>query len=407
MLTVAGLADLYRQDAKPASRWGVGIEIEKMGVDASTGRPIPYDAARASVRSVLEFLASARPSVTTHEGPNLIALEGDWGTITLEPGGQLEWSSHPSPTLTALSGRLVKHLELLDSSGESLGIRWLQTALQPDTPLSEMPWMPKKRYGIMREYLAGRGTLGHRMMTQTTSMQVALDYGDEDDWREKFRAAYLIAPVVVAAFANSRFLEGNDTGFASFRAHIWRNTDNDRCGAPAFVFRERFGFEDWVDWLLDVPAMFVARHGRLYPAQGVPWRKILAEGWNGTPMTLDDWRLHVTEVFPEARTKAYVELRSADLVPNDRLMALPAFYMGLLYDAGARAEAIERIGWGPGRRPTPAGWIEAMESAARDGLEARLGGRLLRDVAREVFDLARSALARREPEAVTFLDALP
>ena len=407
MLTAEALAGSYAAAGKPPSAWGIGIELEKIGVDAASSRPVPYDGSPVSILAVLETFARARPSVLDYEGDRLIALEGAWGTITLEPGGQVEWSSHPDMTLTALATRLAAHLDLLDRAGEAIGIRWLQTALQPDTPLSEMPWMPKERYRIMREYFRSRGRLAHRMMTQTASVQVSLDYDDEEDWREKFRAAFLLAPVVVALFANSSQLEGRDTGYASFRAHIWRDTDDDRCGAPAFVFRETFGFRDWVEYLLDVPAMFVQRQGRLVPADGASWRTFLADGIDGHPVTLDDWRLHASGVFTESRTKSYIELRSADLTRSEHLMAVPAFYTGLLYDRAALEEALGRIGWGRGKRPSPDGWTAAMEEAARAGTGGRLNGRPLSDLAGGLCDLARTALGRREPAAVRFLDGVP
>src|SRR5262249_46390962 len=155
-LTIERLADLLREGAKPAAAWSIGIEVEKMGVDAA-GRPLPYDGTEASIRSVLEVLAAARPSVTSAEAGNLIAREGDGGTITRDPGGQVEWPPPASASLVGLSRGLREHLALLEQAGERLGIRWLQTALQPDTPLAEMPWMPKQRYRIMRDYFAAHG----------------------------------------------------------------------------------------------------------------------------------------------------------------------------------------------------------------------------------------------------------
>src|SRR5437867_1026376 len=215
VLTAADLVELHRKAFKPRERWTIGLEMEKMAVDARSGRPLPYDGAPASVRSVLVFLAAARPSEPLFEDSNLIALAGEWGTITLEPGGQVEWSSPPAQDLFTLERLLGEHIRILEQAAQTLGLRWLEVALQPDAPLSSMPWMPKRRYRIMREYFRSRGSLAHRMMTQTASIQVSLDYSDEADWREKFRAGFYLAPIAVAAFANSRRMEGRDSGYGS------------------------------------------------------------------------------------------------------------------------------------------------------------------------------------------------
>ena len=406
MLTAADLVELHRRAFKPRERWAIGLEMEKMAVDARSGRPLPYDGASASVRSVLVFLAAARPSEPLFEDSNLIALAGEWGTITLEPGGQVEWSSPPAPDLLTLERLLCEHIRLLEQAAQTLGLRWLQVALQPDAPLSSMPWMPKRRYRIMREYFRSRGSLAHRMMTQTASIQVSLDYSDEADWREKFRAGFYLAPIAVAAFANSRRMEGRDTGYASFRSEIWRHTDDDRCGAPPFVFQEEFGFEEWVGWVLDVPAMFTSRNGVLEPAGGVPFRQLLEKGLRGSPVTLSDWELHLTEVFPETRAKTYIELRSADLPPDDRLMAVPAFWTGLLSEEGTRSEAIDLLGWGRGSRPRYIEWLEAMKEASKNGLAGRIAGRPVGELVRDAAGIARQGLARIEPAAVRTLDAL-
>jgi len=407
-LTPGDLVDSFRKARKPAGSRSVGIEIEKMAVDSSTGLPLPYEGGTPSIRSVLEFLAGARRSRAVLEEGAPIGLEGDWGSITLEPGGQIEWSSPRARTLGDLKRLAEAHLSLLASAERSLGIRWLEPALQPHASLAEMPWMPKRRYRIMRDYFRTRGVHAHRMMTQTASVQVTLDYSSEEDWSEKFRAGFLLAPLAVAGFANSRVSEGRDSGYASFRSHIWRHTDDDRCGAPDFVFKERFGFRDWVEYLLDLPTMFVARGGELRPAAGVPYRLVLTGEWDGHPATHLDWELHLSEVFTEVRTKStHIELRSCDLPPDDLIMAVPAFWAGLLEGAGTRDEAVGLLGWeGPSARPTRDAWAAAMEEASRGGIAGRIRERPAGDLFVAALSLARSGLAAFDPEGALLLDRL-
>jgi glutamate--cysteine ligase len=196
----------------------------------------------------------------------------------------------------------------------------------------------------------------------------------------------------VAAFANSRLYEGRVSGLASFRSHLWLHTDDDRCGAPPFVFREDFSMEDWTRFLVEMPMMFVRGPEGLEAADGMPFSKFMAEGWKGRCATMDDWLLHVTGVFTEARTKTYIELRSADLLPDEQILEVPRFYAGLMYDAQARRAALDLLGWGtPGRRPAPARWREVMEEAARDGGDARFEGKRLGDLAQAARDIARAA----------------
>ncbi len=393
--TFVEMVGSFRRGFKPRSAWSLGLEVEKLPVDAATGAALPYEGARASIRSILEMYEAARPSRRVLEGENLIALEGGWGTITLEPGGQVEWSSPPARDLAELEEMLRDHLEILDRSRE-LGVRWIARGVHPEQSLDAMIWMPKQRYRIMRDYLGRRGRHAHRMMTQTASVQVSVDYADEADWREKFRAGFLLAPLAVAAFANSRTYEGRDSGWASFRSGIWRETDPDRCGAPGFVFKPEFTLADWTRYLVEMPMMFVRGPDGLEAAGGMLFSEFMRDGWKGRCASMDDWLLHVTGVFTEARTKTYIELRSADLQPDDRIIEVPRFWVGLMYDTAAREAALSLLGWGPrGTLPTAAEWREAIETAAREGAEARLRGRRLGDLAGEALGIARAAALAR------------
>jgi glutamate--cysteine ligase len=391
-LTCPQLAAYFRAAFRPHSQWLVGIEVEKMGLDAATLRPIPYEADGPSVRRVLEAYRDARGGAFVFEGDRPVGIDAPWGGISLEPGGQFEWSARPVPDLDVLDADLRVHLDTLERVGAACGVRWLDVAVQPDAPVAEMPWMPKARYGIMRSILGGRGRLAHRMMTQTASIQCAFDYASDEDWTRKFRAAALLAPAAVALFANSPRADGKETGYASYRQAIWRETDPDRCDLPAIVFDRAFSIDAWVEWVCDVPTLFLRRGSGLAPSGGAPFRALL-ERAGCDAVTMEDWELHLSSVFTEVRSYTYVEVRSADLVGDDLILAVPALWTGLLYDEDALDEALA-LG-----RPFDdhRAWRRGMDAAARDGLRGSAEGVDLSRLASSAVALAIDGLKRGAP----------
>jgi glutamate--cysteine ligase len=374
--------------------WRIGMELETMGVDAATGTRIPYDGRRASVRSCLERYLDARGGDPAYEGENLIGIDGSWGALTLEPGGQVEWSSRPQADLALLADGLDAHLRELDAVARALGIRWLDEAMDPETALEDVPWMPKARYKILRPYLGARGRLAHRMMTQTTSIQCAFDFEDHADWSRKFRGAALLSPVAVALFANSSRADGRETGYRSYREAIWRETDPERCGLPPVVFDPGFGIEAWLEWVLDTPAIFLHRVRGLVPAGGVPFRALMRRT-GCKAIGMEDWELHLSAIFTEVRSYSYIEIRSADMQPAGKITAVPALYTGLLYDSGNLGQVLELCA-GHDRHEA---WREAMDSAARSGLDGTAGGRPIRELAERIVALALEGLERNPEHA--------
>jgi len=369
------LVEYFLEGAVSRPAWKIGMELEKMGRIVGSGRPIPYDGDGPTVRDVLEFILERRGGEPIMEAGRIIGISAPWGTITLEPGGQVEWSSSPRRCLVEVEADLDKHLATLRDAGSALGVEWLEVALEPELALSEMPWMPKARYGIMRDYLRSKGRMAHRMMTQSASIQCAFDYADGADWTRKFRAAANLSPVATAMFANSARMDGSDTGYRSYRHPIWRETDDDRCLLPPIVFEDNFAMERWVDWLLDVPLLFRRDGDGLLPPDGRSFRQLL-EGPGGSDLQLDDWATHCSSIFTEVRSYTYMEVRSADLQPDDRAFAVPTCWTGTLYDDDALDAALEA---GDGLDHT--GWLEAMDSAARLGLDGKQGRFGLRDLA--------------------------
>lgn len=388
--SVDQLVALYRRSFKPPPRHKVGLELEQMAVRPD-GMPVPYDAAQGpSIRAILERLGAAarlRPAV---EGGNLVGLEGAIGTVSLEPGGQIELSTIPTTNLHELAALTEGFVRRLRQVGTEVGVRWVEQGYQPFARLDQAEWMPKERYRIMRAYLPSRGRLALRMMAQTVAVQCSFDYADEEDWRLKFRAAHLLTPLVQAMFANSPFRQGRPNRFLSYRTRVWEQTDPQRCGLLPAAFKPDVGFEDCVDYALDVPMMFLIRDGRWVEMNGYSFRRFMEKGYERNFPTTEDWGLHLSGIFTHVRLKSYIELRSHDLVPLPLALAVPALWKGILYDRGALEAALALAG-----EMTHARAAVLMVRVARRALGARQDDRLLLDMARELLRVSSEGLRRQ------------
>ncbi len=379
----------FHAGSKPREQWKVGVEFEKAVVSAATGESVPYQGP-AGIAALLGSLADSPRWQPVYEDDNVIALLGDGASITLEPGGQLELSGRLWSSLGEADKEIQEHLDESISAAEGLGLRLLGLGAVPKTPIGQMPWMPKQRYRIMRTVMENSGRLGHRMMQQTATVQSNFDYSDETDARKKFRLAMAMAPVLFAVSANSPIIDGRASGYRSFRAHIWNQTDTDRCGVLEFAFNTENIFGRYADYALDVPMYFISRDNLLLATGGLSFRSFMAKGFDGHHATLEDWSLHLSTLFPEARLKTWLEVRSADNQPAELLLATPALMKGLLYESDCLDAAWDIVGrWSFAQR------LEAAEGAARSALQARVDGHALAEYARELCEIAREGLRRQ------------
>ncbi len=377
--------------SKPKAKWRLGTEHEKFAVNTDTHRRLPYEGP-AGIRAMLEALTRFGWAPVKEKG-NTIALAKDNASVTLEPGGQVELSGAPLGTLFETCGEITEHLEQVKAVGRELDITFLSLGFDPQSPRAEVPWMPKGRYKIMRAYMPKRGTLGLDMMVRTCTVQVNLDFGSEADMIKKFRASLALQPIATALFANSPFTEGKPNGFQSYRSHVWTDTDPDRCGLVGFVFEKGMGFERYVDYMLDVPMYFVYRDGTYIDASGQSFRDFLAGRLPALPgehPTMTDWADHLTTAFPEVRMKQFLEMRGADTGPMRHLCALPALWVGLLYDESALDAALDLVkDWSHEER-------EALRrDTPRLGLRAPFRRHSVREVAAEMLKIARAGLKAR------------
>src|SRR5712672_1979883 len=390
----AELVAWFETGIKPPSEFRLGTEHEKFAFTVADNRPVPYEGA-SSIRSLLEGLQRAMGWEPITESGNIIGLfdAAKGGAISLEPGGQFELSGAPVETVHQTCSELKEHLEQLKAIARPLGIGFLGIGMTPTWTRAEMPMMPKGRYRIMTNYMPKVGKLGLDMMYRTCTVQTNLDFSSEADMVRKLRVSLALQPVATALFANSPFTEGKPNGFLSFRSEIWRDTDNARSGMIPWAFEDGMGFERWVDYALDVPMYFVKRGDTYIDVSGSSFRAFF-EGRNnsfpGERPTLSDWANHLSTIFPEVRLKRYLEMRGADGVPWGRLPALPAFWVGLLYDNESLNAAWDLVSH----------WTAAERQALRDdvprfGFKARIRDRYLFEIARECLTLSHAGLRRR------------
>lgn len=393
---IAGKAELVRwfeAGSTPKSEWRVGTEHEKFGFLLEGLRPLPYDGP-ASVRVMLEGLRDQFGWSPIEEGGHLIGLKKAGASVSLEPGGQFELSGAPLEHIHQTCNEVGAHLAEVRSIAEPLGIRFLGLGASPLWSMDETPIMPKGRYQIMRAYMDRVGRLGRQMMFRTCTVQANLDYADEADMVKKFRVSLALQPLGTALFANSPFMEGRPNGFLSYRSHVWTDTDPDRTGMLPFVFEDGFGFEQYVDYALDVPMYFVRRGGQYLDASGLSFRDFM-DGelpiLPGERPAMDDFEDHLSTIFPEVRLKRFLEMRGSDSGPWDSICAFSAFWTGLLYDEVALDAAWELVrGWSEESR-------ESIRQAVRTlGLRTPLpDGRSMKDLALDVLDISRGGLSRR------------
>ncbi|MGB3688397.1 MAG: glutamate--cysteine ligase, partial [Jannaschia helgolandensis] len=328
------LAEYLASGCKPKDQWRIGTEHEKFGYCEDTLKPLPYEGER-SIHAVLSGLRDRFGWTPVEEGGHLIGLEKDGANVSLEPGGQLELSGAPLESIHQTCDEVNVHLAEVRSVADEIGVKFIGLGAAPIWRHEDMPLMPKGRYKLMDAYMGKVGTMGRVMMRRTTTVQVNLDFASEADMVQKLRVAMALQSVATALFANSPFFEGRPNGHKSWRSRVWRDLDVDRTGIPAFVFEDGFGFERWVQYALDTPMYFVYRDGKYVDALGMSFRDFLKgelPALPGEKPTLSDWADHLTTLFPEARIKKYMEMRGADGGTWRRLCALPAFWVGLLYD---------------------------------------------------------------------------
>lgn len=384
----------FEAGCKSPDLFRVGSEHEKIPFYRDGLAPVPYEGERG-IGAILQTMQASLGWEPIEDGGALIGLfdTHGGGAISLEPGGQFELSGAPTSTIHETSAELDGHLAAAHAAAGPLGISFLGLGMSPKWTRGQTPVMPKSRYRIMTNYMPKVGSRGLDMMYRTCTVQANLDFGDEADMVAKLRVGLALQPVITALFANSPFTEGALNGVLSARSEIWRDTDRDRTGMLPFAFEDGMGFERYTDYALDVPMYFVKRGDVYHDVAGQSFRDLLAGRLPGLPgerATISDWANHLSTIFPEVRLKRYLEMRGADVGSHEMIVALSALMVGVYYDSDSLAGALDLIkGWSAEARE------RLRAEVPRLGFKARIAGRSVQDVARDMVGLAKAGLARR------------
>jgi glutamate--cysteine ligase len=390
VVSIDDLLPGFHAYARAEEDWGLGVEFERLPLDPSSGRVRGYDApfGVADALRGLECVGWKKEKIGG--GDSRYVHPDELGTLTLEPGGQLELSGAVVADVHAAVHQMEEEQKLLEEGTRHTEIAWVGLGFHPISALNEIPWAMKPRYKIMRPYLGGRGKAAHRMMKQTATIQTNLDFSSEADMAEKMRVASWMTPLLVALFANSPLSRGRETGALSTRSLVWRDTDDDRCGFVHRAFQPDFTFRDYAEYLLDVPMFFIVRDGAYVRMTHLTFRQYMKQGYQGNRATLSDWDLHKSTVFPEVRLHGPLEVRATDAQSPWLAPSVIAVTCGILYDAAARANLLDLVASIP-----LADVDQLLVDAARLGPDARAGRHRLGDLLPELVDIAADGLRVR------------
>jgi glutamate--cysteine ligase len=385
------LLELFQHAEKPRSEYRIGTEAEKFAVDSQTGAPLEYDGPRGVTRIFADFVKRGWREVRETEDGPVISLLRDQHSITLEPGSQFELSGAAVTSIHETRAELDEHFAELGSISKEMNLTWLGVGFHPLAKQSDLGWVPKQRYAIMREYLPTRGSGGLDMMRRTATVQGNYDFSDEADALKKLVVCLKLAPLVNALGANSPFAEGRLSGYKSRRGLTWLNMDPERSGLiPTLLSNPKPGYRDYAEWALDAGMFLFKRHGQVIHNTGQKFRDFMQNGFEGERATFGDWKMHLNTLFPEARLKSTLEVRSSDSLPSRLGCAVPALFTGILYDEQALAEADAFA-----RELDLDALQKARPSLVKDGLAAKVGDRPMQQLAERILEIANDGLSRR------------
>ncbi len=394
--TTDDLLAYFATAGKPRKQWRVGSEHELIGVVRDTGEPPPYDGPHGIGRLLAAFAAKSGEAVG--EGEHTIAIVRNDAQITIEPGGQFELAARPVGNDLDLVSDLDAYTAELAAHSRELGLAWLSIGLRPFGTRESIPWMPKLRYAVMRAYMPTVGTRGLDMMQRTATVQANLDFSDEADAAAKMHCIYATTPMLTALWAASPIVDEKISGYQSYRAWIWRDTDNARAGLVPFAFGRPDIFTAYTEWALDVPMYFVYRGGYVPVPAGVTFRDYMRDGYQGSQATLADWALHLSTLFPEGRLKKFIEVRGCDCGSLPMIQALAPMMRGLLYDTTARTAAIEltsKLSFADRQR--------IADEVPQRGFATRAGAHTIGELSKQLVTIAQDGLSRIAPQSVPLL----
>lgn len=385
------MIEWLEEGSKPKSEWRIGTEHEKFPFYTHDFSPVPYEGDKG-IKALLTGMQKVLNWEAITDDDKIIGLAGPngMGAISIEPGGQFELSGAPLENIHQTCKESNTHLRAVKKVANDLGIGFLGTGSSPVWTLEETPVMPKSRYEIMTRYMPKVGTRGHDMMYRTSTIQVNLDFNSEACMRKKLQTSLKLQPLSSALFANSPFTQGKPNGELSWRSGVWKDVDNQRGGYQPFMLSPNFGFESYLDWVIDCPMYFIIRDGKYVDMTHITFRNFMAGKQKGVVATMGDFTNHISTVFPDVRLKRFLEMRGADGGRWQKICALPAFWVGLMYDDDVLDEATDYV-----KNWTPQMVGQLRDDVPQKALRAEIDGKSLLQVGKDILNMSRRGLEKR------------
>ena len=354
----------------------IGVENEKFLLEKDTSKRANYE----QIKNILNYLKKFGWEEIL-EDINIIGLNKDGQSITLEPGNQIELAGALCNNIHEVCSESYNFQKQLDEACKKFNLKTLSIGYDPITDIADVPNNPKKRYKVMTREMPKNGELSLEMMYQTCGTQINLDYTSEQDFIKKFKVISYLTPLTIALFSNSAIKKSKPTGFLSYRSKVWQNTS--RGGLPK-VFLENMDFEKYADFSLDFKLLFLHDNNEYTSPNGKSFRDLMEEG----KANYENFQLHLSTIFTEVRLKKYIELRSIDACEWDCHCAGPAFFIGLLY--GNLNETFEII-----KNWNKEDILKAYTTSYKDGLKTIINNKDLLFWSKELLNISKRGLENR------------
>ena len=394
-LSLSDLTQIFYKGCKTEKL--LGLEYERLPVNKYTNTAVSYYG-ESGVCQILKEYAKLDNWDYILDDNEIIGLKKLHDTITLEPGAQVELSIEPSISVSGLKSKIDEINLTLKDVFDKFDAKLLNYGIYPKTTYKNIKLIPKKRYKYMANYLWG--ILSDVMMRETAGIQVGIDFKSEEDAIRKFNLANKLSPFVTAMYANSNIRGGVDTGYKSFRALAWLNTDNERCGFATKL--KDMSFEDYVKTLLEVPMIFIVRGDKYINIDGkINFKQFIQNGYEGFDAEIDDFKLHANLFFPEIRLRNFIEIRNHDCVNEEYMYSLLAMYKGIFYNKDALKETEELLG-----KLSYNDISEFRYNVPRFALDTKVKGTSIKDITKELLKISENSLKSENDNDLEYLSKI-
>jgi len=388
--------EIYVKGCKPQTEHKTGLEYERIPVWSDTGLAADYYSEFGICNFLRAFAKSENWDYITDDY-NIIGLKQGHDTITLEPGSQIELSLKPENDIASLEKKIKYLNKAMQPVLKKMGISLLNYGVSPVSTHKNIKLIPKKRYEIMAKYLWG--ILSDVMMRETAGIQCTIDFSSEEDAIRKFKLANKLTPFVTAMFANSPIRGGVDTGYKSFRALSWLNTDNDRCGF-CYKLQDDYSFDEYINYVMETPVIFINRECGAVKINGkINFKEFMLSGFEDYEPTIEDYLLQANLCFPEVRMRNFIEIRNHDCGSEQAPFAIAALYKGLLQNNTALDELDDLF---KGARFND--FSELRYNVPKLALNTRFCKHSVLDYAKEILYIAEKSLIEQNSKDEKYLD---